>query len=319
MTELPPGLEKISALAERLSSGAANDFERLERIIAFVDQQTLFDPYQPDSFTSSASLDEFLFQDKPGSVIDHATATVMLARASGLPSRLAMGYLPGVRDPLTGTYRVRESDEHAWAEVYFRRNGWVPFDSAPRTEHLFEDHSTTGVGRVFEANIGEGVYGSLRDGPQVAFETLAGALEGPVLLIVGSSIFFIVLVLRWFQKHARNSSDRNRRLYLSYAAISGGGRKELRKLYAEVERALRRNFGRKREVWQTVGRYNFSAAGPDSEVGQQVSWFTQAIWQTAYRTGELPSELVSEARSRLVHLKSALRASRRKPMNEFDA
>ncbi len=290
----------------------------MERIIAFVDQQTLFDPNQPDSFTSSASLDDFLFHDEPGSIIDHATATVMLARASELPARLAMGYLPGIRDPLTGTYRVRESDEHAWAEVYFRRNGWVPFDSAPRTEHLFEDHATTGVGRVFEANIGEGVYGSLRDGPQVAFEALTGALEGPVLLIVGSAVFLIVLVLKWFQKHARHSSEMNRRLYLGYVAIPGDGRKELRKLYAEAERALRRNFGRKREVWQTVSGYNLSAAGPDSEAGRQVSWFTQAIWRTAYRSGDLPSDLVSDARHRLVQLKSALRAARRKPANEAD-
>ena len=64
--------------------------------------------------------------------MDYATATVMLARASGLPSRLALGYLPGIREPLSGAYMVRESDAHAWAEVYFADQGWVPVDSAPR-------------------------------------------------------------------------------------------------------------------------------------------------------------------------------------------
>jgi transglutaminase-like putative cysteine protease len=63
--------------------------------------------------------------------MDLATATVLLARGAGIAARLVTGYLPGQFDPLSGTYMVRESDRHAWAEVFFSNSGWVPFDSAP--------------------------------------------------------------------------------------------------------------------------------------------------------------------------------------------
>jgi len=45
-----------------------------------------------------------------------------------VPARLATGYVPGDWDPITSSYRVRESDAHAWTEVWFPTFGWVPFD-----------------------------------------------------------------------------------------------------------------------------------------------------------------------------------------------
>ena len=49
----------------------------------------------------------------------------MLARATGLPARLATGYLPGERDLLSGAYRVEREDVHAWAEILFWDHGWT--------------------------------------------------------------------------------------------------------------------------------------------------------------------------------------------------
>ena len=78
--------------------------------------------------------------------MDFATATVMLARASGIPARLVTGYLPGRFDPLSGTYLVQASDQHAWAEIYLGGAGWVPFDSAPR-----QDTAVFGEGGSFQS------------------------------------------------------------------------------------------------------------------------------------------------------------------------
>jgi transglutaminase-like putative cysteine protease len=110
---LPGGPERLRELARQINRGADSDFTKLERIMGYLALQGKFDPHRPGDLTSSASLDEFLFEGKPGSALDYATATVMLARASGLPSRLAVGYLPGVRDPLSGAYMVRKKDAHA--------------------------------------------------------------------------------------------------------------------------------------------------------------------------------------------------------------
>ena len=51
-----------------------------------------------------------------------------MARANGIPARLVTGFVPGERDPVSGTFTVRAKDAHAWAEVFFAGSGWVPFD-----------------------------------------------------------------------------------------------------------------------------------------------------------------------------------------------
>jgi hypothetical protein len=53
---------------------------------------------------------------------------VVLARAAGLPARLAVGYLSGVYDAETGRYVVTEADAHAWVEIYFPEYGWINFE-----------------------------------------------------------------------------------------------------------------------------------------------------------------------------------------------
>ncbi|RMF49995.1 MAG: transglutaminase family protein, partial [Anaerolineae bacterium] len=51
-----------------------------------------------------------------------------LARAAGLPARLAVGYLGGDYDPQTRTYTLHGDDAHSWPEVYFPGYGWIPFE-----------------------------------------------------------------------------------------------------------------------------------------------------------------------------------------------
>jgi hypothetical protein len=53
----------------------------------------------------------------------------MMARAQGIPARMAIGFLPG---QLSGEqYVVRASDAHAWPELYFQGYGWLRFEPTP--------------------------------------------------------------------------------------------------------------------------------------------------------------------------------------------
>ena len=102
-TNLPSGSQRLEHMAQQITRGAGSDFERAKLIVSYLGQWGEFDPRRPGDLTSSAPLDQFLFEGKAGSTLDFATATVMLARASGLPARLAVG-LParGSRLPLRG-------------------------------------------------------------------------------------------------------------------------------------------------------------------------------------------------------------------------
>ena len=54
---------------------------------------------------------------------------VMMARAKGIPARMALGFLPGTQEE--GLYTVRSSDAHAWPELYFPGAGWLRFEPTP--------------------------------------------------------------------------------------------------------------------------------------------------------------------------------------------
>ena len=76
-------------------------------------------------------VDYFLFDLGEGYCDYFASAMAVMARAVGIPARVAAGYSQGEYNPETGAYRVREKDAHAWVEVYFPRYGWVEFEPTP--------------------------------------------------------------------------------------------------------------------------------------------------------------------------------------------
>jgi hypothetical protein len=86
-------------------------------------------------------VDYFLFDLKKGYCDYYASAMVVLARAVGIPSRLAMGYASGEYDPQSQQYRVTEADGHSWPELYFPNYGWIGFEptaNQPVIERLSE-------------------------------------------------------------------------------------------------------------------------------------------------------------------------------------
>ena len=300
--------EELSELATKIVGSAASDFEKLGRIISYLNTETDHVPPGPTGLASMATLDEFLFQRVTGSILDYATATVMLARAAGMPARLAVGYLPGVRDPLTGTYRVRESDRHAWAEVRFSQSGWVPFDGAPRNNQSLGQRPMAGLTSWLSAGVGEEVFETLKGGPQKAFETLTSSVSGPVLWALAPSLAVVLLIGVWFQTGSRRRLSKAGRRLLAYAVIPGDRRREIKKLYTEVERLIRRDAGAPRADWQTAGHYASFAADRSQEIDDHLSWFTQAIWLANYRSVDLNAGIVTEGRSRLALLEKAFRA-----------
>ena len=68
-------------------------------------------------------------KSKTGSCGQFASAMVMMARAKGIPARMAIGFLPGSLQD--GLYTVRSSDAHAWPELWFPGAGWLRFEPTP--------------------------------------------------------------------------------------------------------------------------------------------------------------------------------------------
>lgn len=97
-------------------------------------------------------VDYFLFDLRRGYCDYYATAMVVLARAAGLPARLAVGYASGAYDEANDRYVVTAADAHSWVEIYFSGIGWVVFEPTAGQPALMRTETLsplqTGPGRT---------------------------------------------------------------------------------------------------------------------------------------------------------------------------
>lgn len=74
------------------------------------------------------SVDEFLFSARRGFCEHYAGSFVFLMRAAGIPARVVTGYQGGQVNPLANYMIVRQSDAHAWTEIWLENKGWTRID-----------------------------------------------------------------------------------------------------------------------------------------------------------------------------------------------
>jgi transglutaminase-like putative cysteine protease len=74
------------------------------------------------------TIDDFWFNKKLGFCEHYAGAFVFLMRAAGVPARVVTGYQGGEMNPYANYMLIRQSNAHAWTEVWFESRGWVRVD-----------------------------------------------------------------------------------------------------------------------------------------------------------------------------------------------
>jgi hypothetical protein len=73
-------------------------------------------------------LDEFLFRRRLGFCEHYAASFATLMRLAGIPARIVVGYLGGEYNEFGRFFLVRQTDTHAWCEVWLPESGWVRVD-----------------------------------------------------------------------------------------------------------------------------------------------------------------------------------------------
>jgi transglutaminase-like putative cysteine protease len=123
-SELP---DRVRTLAETITAGQNNAYDKASAIEAFL--RTI--PYNENIEAppeGQDGVDYFLFDVREGYCDYYASAMAVMARAVGIPARVANGYTLGEYQQDRQTFLVRERHAHAWAEIYFPRYGWVEFE-----------------------------------------------------------------------------------------------------------------------------------------------------------------------------------------------
>ena len=115
------------------------------------------------------SADEFWFDRKQGFCEHIASSFVILMRGLGLPARIVTGYQGGENNPVDGFLVVRQSDAHAWAEVWIADSGWVRVD--PTTAVAPGRTGATGRLLAPRSVIAQALFGNVS--PALAFKLRA--------------------------------------------------------------------------------------------------------------------------------------------------
>ena len=104
-----------------------SDKEYLDTITKTFADGTYFYNLSPKNLSQNNYAD-FFFNSKEGYCEYFAGTFVLLARLGGIPSRIVSGYLGGDLNNIGDFYLFRQKDAHAWAEVWFEKEGWVRVD-----------------------------------------------------------------------------------------------------------------------------------------------------------------------------------------------
>ncbi len=140
--DLPEGFSpRVVELARTIAPDTLSPYERARALQDHL-REFRYDLEVPAGH-GSAELERFLFDVQAGYCEQFSAAYAAMARAVGLPSRVAVGFTPGEQDPASpGTYVVRGVHAHAWPEVFLPGAGWVPFEPTPGRGQPFAEAHT---------------------------------------------------------------------------------------------------------------------------------------------------------------------------------
>ncbi len=114
-------------LAAEWRANSKDDADIVRTALTYFNKQGFVYTLEPPPIGPDG-IDDFLFTTKQGFCEHYASAFVFLMRAANVPARVVTGYLGGEYNDVGNYYIVRQSDSHAWAEVWLAGQGWVRVD-----------------------------------------------------------------------------------------------------------------------------------------------------------------------------------------------
>lgn len=121
--------KRTAELARDMRAAAGSNWQYIEDVMRMFNEQEFYYTLEPPALGNNP-VDRFLFETRQGFCEHYASAFAVMMRAAGIPSRIVLGYQGGELNRL-GEYEymiVRQSDAHAWTEVWLADLGWTRLD-----------------------------------------------------------------------------------------------------------------------------------------------------------------------------------------------
>ena len=159
-TRTPPHNPRTLELAKQLRGAHPDDLDYAKAVLAMFSEQPFFYTLTPPKLADD-SVDGFLFDTRRGFCGHYASAFAALMRAAGIPARVVTGYYGGALNPYGDYWILRQSDAHAWTEIWIEGRGWMRIDP---TAAIAPQRVETGLGdaRIADEALGGGWQGSAR-------------------------------------------------------------------------------------------------------------------------------------------------------------
>ena len=125
---LPPHSNpRAIALALQWRASGKSDTEVIDAALKMFNANFTY-TLEPPPLAPERSVDDFLFETQMGYCEHFSSSFAFLMRAAGIPTRVVTGYQGGYWNRSGGYLVVRNSDAHAWTEVWLQGRGWVRTD-----------------------------------------------------------------------------------------------------------------------------------------------------------------------------------------------
>ena len=120
------------ALVQEFRAGAENPMDYIRRVDTYLRGSAFqYTERPPSTPVDDAPLDYFINVSQLGYCQHFAGAMALMLRMAGIPARVATGFTPGGYSSRHKAWIVRDTDAHAWVEVWFDKYGWVDVDPTP--------------------------------------------------------------------------------------------------------------------------------------------------------------------------------------------
>ena len=198
-----PALPWIEEYARLWIDGGTSDYDRVRSVVEHLRRDFSYER-SGLGFGGPEALASFL-EERRGYCTYFASASALILRTRGIPTRVATGFLAHEWSESEGRWIVRERDAHAWLEVAFEGVGWVTFDPTPPEVggSLSSDVDDAEVEETWEARLTSelerwlstgGERGSLGDVLRALAVAPLEILEGtPSLWLLPSALGFLAL------------------------------------------------------------------------------------------------------------------------------
>jgi transglutaminase-like putative cysteine protease len=143
--DLPEGFNpETREMMTRWRTETPDDRELIQRVLNHFNQQEFHYSLEAPLLGQNA-IDEFLFDSRTGYCEHYASAFAVMMRMANIPTRVVTGYLGGWYSDLGSYMLIRQSDAHAWTEVWLPDNGWTRIDPTSAVSPLRVQQGSLGA------------------------------------------------------------------------------------------------------------------------------------------------------------------------------